>query len=178
MVAATVQIPETLVTTYLEMNSPAQFRPAYIHDPQAEIVQLHRVDVSFYLFLYKEVGWDLRWRDRLIMPQEELYQALTAPTTSVYVLNYANVPAGYVELSRHGESTEVAYFGLRSSYQGMGLGKHLLSFGIEQAWEADASRVFVHTCNLDGPRAMANYLKRGFQVYHIERQPMPNRYMQ
>jgi len=171
-------IPDTLVITYLEMTAPQQFQPSWIDDSSMAIRRLNRVDLGFYLFLYKEVGWELHWRDRLLMPPEELYQALASPHTSIYVLFYDEIPAGYVELSRQGESTEIAYFGLRQPYQGMGLGKHLLSFGIEQAWRDGAQRIYVHTCNLDGPHAMDNYLKRGFQVYHTESQPMPNRYKQ
>jgi hypothetical protein len=51
-----------------------------------------------------------------------------------------------------------------------------LSYGIEKAWEDGAKRVWVHTCNLDGPHALDNYTKRGFSVYDEHRQPMPNRY--
>jgi hypothetical protein len=35
----------------------------------------------------------------------------------------------------------------------------------------------VHTCNLDHPAAMPNYLKRGFAPYAEDRIPMPERYM-
>lgn len=177
MVAA-MPIPETLITTFLEMTTPAYFHPAYIHDPRVEIKRLKRVDIAFYLFLYREVGWDYHWRDRLVMPQDELYNTLIDPSTSVYVLYYDEIPAGYVELARQGESTEITYFGLREPYMGLGLGKHLLSFGIEQSWKDGAKRVYVHTCNLDGPHAMNNYLKRGFRVYHIDQKPMPTRYME
>lgn len=178
LIASASPTPDMLVTTYLEMTDPAQFRPAYIHDSRMEIKRLERVDVGFYLFLYTEVGWEFGWRDRLLMSHDELRQILAAATTSVYVLYYEGVPAGYVELARQDGSTEIIYFGLRAGFMGIGLGKHLLSFGIEQAWKDGAQRIFVHTCNLDGPHAMNNYLKRGFSVYHTEQKPMPDRYIQ
>jgi ribosomal protein S18 acetylase RimI-like enzyme len=87
-------------------------------------------------------------------------------------------PAGYVELRQQVDSTEIAYFGLRPEYFGMGLGKHLLSYGIQQAWDGGANRLWVHTCNLDGPYALDNYIKRGFRVYKTEEQPMPKRYVE
>lgn len=31
-----------------------------------------------------------------------------------------------------------------------------------------AKRVWVHTCSLDGPNALANYQARGFQLYQVE----------
>lgn len=172
-----MRIPDTLVTTYLEMTAPEQFRPAYIQDPRVTIVRMQRPDVSFYKFLYSEVGRIWRWRDRLVMPEEELAAAIARPGVSVYVLYYDGVPAGYVELSREDDgSTEIAYFGLRSAYMGLGLGKHLLSHGIEQAWAAGARRVYVHTCNLDAPQALENYQKRGLAIYHQFEEPMPQRY--
>ena len=70
----------------------------------------------------------------------------------------------------------MVYFGLRAEYFGRGLGKYLLSRGVQRAWDDGARRVWVNTCNLDGPYAMANYLKRGFQIYMIEEEPMPSAY--
>lgn len=179
MVAAAVNsTPDTLVTYYLEMTDPSQFCPAFIDDPEIEIRPMRKADVSFYRFMYTEVGYQWRWRDRLLISLDELRAAISRPGVSVYVLYVQGVPAGYVELSKEGDSTEVAYFGLRAEFQGNGYGKHLLSFGIQQAWEDGARRVFVHTCNLDSPHALTNYTKRGFNVYHIESKPMPARYLQ
>ena len=86
------------------------------------------------------------------------------------------VPAGYVELLREGSDTEIAYFGLRPAFIGQGLGKHLLSYGIERAWNDGAARVWLHTCNLDGPHALSNYQKRGFSIYKVNEEPMPARF--
>src|SRR5438034_8495738 len=36
---------------------------------------------------------------------------------------------------------------------------------ISRAWAKGARRVWVHTCSLDGPTALANYQGRGFRVY-------------
>lgn len=167
--------PTTLVTTYLEMTSPNDFVPSTVENPLARIERLQTVDVEFYLFLYRGVGEALAWRDRVLMPKAELYEALSK--AQIYVLTVGGIPAGYVELDLQGSDVEIAYFGLREGYQGMGLGKHLLSYGIEQAWATGAQRVYVHTCNLDGPHAMSNYLKRGFTVYQQIEEPMPERYI-
>src|SRR5437660_549381 len=48
---------------------------------------------------------------------------------------------------------------------GMRLGGYLLSVGGERAWAQAVKRVWVHTCSLDGPHALANYQARGFRVY-------------
>jgi GNAT superfamily N-acetyltransferase len=177
MTAMTVDVPDRLITSYLEMTTREQFVPAFLVPlGDIEIVWIENPDVEFYRFLYTSVGYHLRWRDRLIMTIDALQATLNAPETSVYVLYVNHVPAGYVELVRQGDNTEIAYFGLRSSFQGRGLGKHLLSFGIQRAWDDGALRVWVHTCNLDGQYALENYIKRGFQVYQVEEVPMPERY--
>ncbi len=176
MVAAVAAIPETLVTLYLEMTDRRAFRPAYINNPRVKIAPMSRADIAFYLFMYREVGYQWRWRDRLVMPKEELEAAISKPGVSIHILYVDGAPAGYVELAREGDSTEIAYFGLREAYHGHGFGKHLLSYGIAKAWADGAKRVWVHTCNLDGPHALDNYLKRGFSVYGEDRKPMPSRY--
>jgi GNAT superfamily N-acetyltransferase len=173
---ADLAVPDMLVTTYLEMNDPAEFRPAFVDDPRVQIEPMQKPDVTFYKFLYSEVGRVWRWRDRLVIPEEELQAAISRPGISIYVLVVDGEPAGYIELAKDGEDTEIAYFGLRPEYIGCGYGKHLLSYGIAKAWEGGAKRIWVHTCNLDGPNALGNYIKRGLRVYHVEEKPMPQRY--
>ena len=170
--------PATLVTTYLEMTERSAFQPAYLpDDPSIMMMRMAVVDLEFYRFLYSGGGAPWRWRDRLLMAEADLHAALSRPETSVDVLYVDGVPAGYVELVRETTGTEVAYFGLRPGFTGRGLGKHLLSWGVEQAWSAGAARVWVHTCNLDAPFALENYIKRGFSVYQVDEEPMPARYL-
>lgn len=175
----TTTSPDALVTTYLHMPRRGDFRPAYVANPNALILpmQTESPDLHFYRFLYSAVGEAWRWRDRIIMPDAQLSAVLAR--AAVYVLYVSGVPAGYVELSPTDDSsTEVTYFGLRPEYFGHGLGKHLLSYGVEQAWQRGAGRVWVHTCNLDGPHALANYEKRGFSVYDVQTEPMPERFQE
>lgn len=169
-------VPPTLITYYLEMRDRAQFKPAYTNHADLTLVTLTRVDVPYYRFLYGTVGEALRWRDRLLMADDELVATLSE--SQVTVLHVGGVPAGYVELGARDSQggVEIAYFGLRPEYLGMGLGKHLLSVGIEAAWSRDAARVWVHTCNLDHPHALDNYLKRGFALYDTHEETMPMRY--
>ncbi len=169
------QRPEALITTYLEMNDIAEFSPAYLpDDPSRQIVAVQRPDVPFYRFLYKTVGESWFWTDRDKLNDDELFAILAAPTTQIYVLYVAGVPAGYIELSHLPEATEIVYFGLRPEFVGQGFGKHLLSFGIAQAWAAKAKRVWLHTCNFDSPIALENYRKRGFRIYDTTTEPLPD----
>jgi ribosomal protein S18 acetylase RimI-like enzyme len=176
MAALRSTVPDMLVVTYLQMTKREQFVPAYSDHAGVRVTPIHSPDLDFYRFLYRSVGEGWRWRDRLLMDESDLKAALANPGVSVDVLYVGDKPAGYVELARQGGETEMAYFGLFPAYYGMGLGKHLLSYGIERAWEADTARLWLHTCNLDSPHALDNYLKRGFQIYKLHRYPMPERY--
>jgi len=174
---ATGATPKTLVTTYLEMKSPSRLETGIQAAGDVRIERMDSVDLGYYRYLYQSVGENYRWRDRLVMPNSELRAILSSSKTHIYVLYVSGAAAGYIELNQDGSSTEVAYFGLREEYHGRGLGKYLLNYGVQKAWELETTRrVWLHTCNLDGPHALANYKKRGFSVYMEEREPMPELY--
>ncbi len=156
-----------VTTTYLEIPAREQFLPAFSHDPAIQVIEAHEPFVPFYRFLYGTVGENYYWTDRLAWSDEQLLAYLSRSTTTLLVLYVQGTPAGYVELNSAADEpgTEVAYFGLFPPFQGRGLGKHLLSVGVQRAFDDGAARVWVHTCTLDGPYALKNYQSRGFQVY-------------
>lgn len=168
--------PNTLVTTYLEMTSPAQLESSVKQIDGVRIERMDESDLGFYRYLYQSVGEAHCWRDRLVMSNSELRAILNSSKTHVFVLYVNGAPAGYVELNQQGSSTEIAYFGLRAEYHGRGLGKYLLSFGVQKAFDLGTNRVWLHTCNLDGVHALSNYRKRGFRPYMEEREEMPELY--
>lgn len=89
--------------------------------------------------------------------------------SALHLLTVAGAPAGYFELEKHHDgSVGVVYFGLLPEFQGRGLGKYMLTETAEAAWALGASRVWLHTCTLDHPGALANYLGRGFQSFKTE----------
>ena len=168
-----------LVTTYLEMRDRTQFRPAYLEDTTGiTILSMGQPDVEFYLFLYRSVGQQWRWLDRLELSHQQIETKLREPGTSVRILYVEGTPAGYIELVEGKQSTNIAYFGLRFGYMGRGLGKHLLSYGVDCAWDRGAKRLWLHTCSLDSPYALSNYLKRGFKIYNSYEEPMPAKYIE
>lgn len=157
----------TVTTTYLEILSPVGLRPVANDDPAVRIVEAEEPLPDFYRFLYGTVGRPYSWTDRLSWSDERLLAYLAQPSVIVLVLYVRGTPAGYVELNSasHEPGTEVAYFGLLQPFQGRGLGKHLLAEGVGRAFADGAERVWVHTCTLDGPHALANYQARGFAPY-------------
>jgi GNAT superfamily N-acetyltransferase len=175
---ATKKIPDILVTTYLQMTDKSQFKPAYLEDTDGlSLKPMATTDIEFYRYLYSAVGEKWQWKDRIIFSDHQIKTLLETPETTVQVLYINHNPAGFIELAQSEATTKIVYFGLCSDYMGKGLGKHLLSCGIAQAWHNQIKRLWVHTCNLDSPYALDNYIKRGFKVYQIEQQPMQARYL-
>jgi GNAT superfamily N-acetyltransferase len=155
----------TLVT-YLEMTTPPAGAP--LRPPLAgiEIRLARQPTLSFYRYLYDTVGRDWTWVTRRLLADQELQQILADPAVEVNVLWRAGVPAGYAELDRRQpREVELAYFGLLPEFIGGGLGRYLLDWTIHHAWRARPRRLWVHTCDLDHPRALAVYRNAGFRVY-------------
>lgn len=170
-----------VTTTHLQQLSPNELRPASRPLPAgARIEAVEAITPEFSKFLYQGVGSELNWSDRLHLARPEWESLMRAPGTETHVLYVDGAPGGYVELvgRDRGSSTEVEimYFGLFPQCIGRGLGGALLAAGISRAWDLAArvtgfppvSRVWVHTCSLDGPAAIANYEARGLHIFHTE----------
>jgi GNAT superfamily N-acetyltransferase len=165
----------TLVT-YLEMTSAPDARPSRPPLPGIEIRIARSPTTSFYRYLYGSIGQDWTWVARQLLPDTELLEIIGNPAVEVNVLWVAGVPAGYAELDRRAPpDVELAYFGLMPEFIGRGLGRHLLDWAIRHAWRARPRRLWVHTCDLDHPRALAVYQTSGFRVYdeRVEQLELP-----
>ena len=156
--------------TYLEMRAPAELLAARNPDPLIRLEEQHHCSIELFRFLYREVGKNYFWTDRLPWTDEEIKTYLEQPEVSLWLMTYADDIAGYFELKKEADSsTEVAYFGLTPQFIGRGFGKHLLTCAVEQAWADGAKRVWLHTCTDDDPAALPNYLKRGFKPFKTEK---------
>jgi GNAT superfamily N-acetyltransferase len=155
--------------TYLELTSPANLRPARLDDPGLRLERIRECPPDLYRFLYGAVGGPYSWIDRREWTEEEIRQHTSQPEVSVWVLYEKQHIAGYFELLKHkDEAVEIVYFGLVGEFLGRGLGKHLLTLAAECAWSLGARRVWLHTCTLDHPAALPNYLGRGFRPFKTE----------
>ena len=152
-------------TTYLEMRAP-NMPPRPTPSAATRLEQVSEPEIDFYRFLYDSVGNNYHWVDRRLLSDEQLGAILNDDRVDLWVLYVEDQPAGFGELDRRvGNEIEVAYFGLFPAFIGRGLGKYLLISVLEQAWKFQPSRVWLHTCDLDHPAALNNYLTAGFSVY-------------
>jgi GNAT superfamily N-acetyltransferase len=125
--------------------------------------------VELFRMLYAEVGRAFHWTDRLAWSDETIRRHLENPAVSISLLSWQEEPAGYFELREYDDSSvEIAYFGLLPAFIGRGWGKYLLSRAVNAAWGLKPSRVWLHTCTLDHPAALPNYVKRGFRPVREE----------
>jgi GNAT superfamily N-acetyltransferase len=161
-------MPTKVTVTFLEMTDPSQLRPtarkADLDVRRAEVVcpELNR-------FLYTAVGGDWFWIDRLSWTYQRWLQWLDRPEVETWVAYHRGTPAGYFELEHLPETgVELAYFGLLPGFVGRGIGGQLLTAAVQRAWQRQPQRVWLHTCTLDHPQAVANYKARGFVQYKQE----------
>lgn len=120
-------------------------------------------------FLYVTVGAPWTWYMRLSWSYHQWYEYLANENIQTWVAYRQATPIGYFELDVQADKTvEIAYFGLIPEFIGRGYGKALLQDTIDKAWEAGGSRIWLHTCSLDHPQALNNYLARGFEVFKEE----------
>ena len=162
------------VITYLEMKAPPPPRPPRRPAHPVALLRLAQPSAAYYRYLYRAVGEPWFWYERRILPDAELEPLIRAEGIEISVLYADGEPAGFAEMDyRDKADVNLAYFGLVPQFIGHGLGGFLLDRVVEEAWRRGAlgerpRRVWVHTCTLDHPRALALYQKAGFVPYKQE----------
>jgi GNAT superfamily N-acetyltransferase len=152
------------VVTWLEMRD----RPA-VGPPLPEGVTMIRdpgPEVEEYRRIFREIGEPWLWFGRLEMSDQELAAHLGQEGIEVYWLNSGGIAIGLLELDRRTPTeVEIVYFGLVGGWTGRGAGSAFMAAALDVAWRDDTSRVWLHTCTLDHPRALVFYQKFGFVSY-------------
>jgi ribosomal protein S18 acetylase RimI-like enzyme len=156
--------------SYLEINSiqdleevpkPSQDYSIKLQDP---------INFQLNKFLYKNIGKNHRWVDRLVWMESKWIDYVSDKKVKTYILKHNDDLAGFFELIFHYENKEVeiAYFGLLEEYQNKKLGSYLLCEAIKRSFVNDINRVWVHTCTLDHKNALNNYIARGMKIFKTE----------
>lgn len=163
----------TCTTFYLEMTSSAELR-ARPQRPDLQIVECEVPQPELNRFLYALVGaaWD--WTDLNGWSDAQWRALVEQEGHRTWVAYHRGAIAGYYELYRpDGRNVEIRYFGLAAAFMGLGFGGPLLSHALRSAWDwMGTERVWVHTCTLDHPAALANYQARGLRIYREEDTPL------
>jgi len=166
----TRQSVAVLVTiSHLEMLSPGELRPKDTSRSNVGIVRVEKPTPELNRFFYTAVGGDWYWLERLPWSYGDWMCYLDRAELETWIITADGVPAGYFELERQPEaSVEIVYFGLLPNFVNVGIGGWALTQAVQRAWQMNARRVWVHTCDLDHPAALHNYLARGFTLFKTE----------
>jgi GNAT superfamily N-acetyltransferase len=147
----------SMTTTYLEMRSPQGLRPKRRADERFWISEAKVRLWQFNRFLYFAVGEAWSRNDKRPWTDAQGQEYVASPQLRTFGAYYDDQ-----------SGIEIAYFGLLPAFIGRGLGGALLTNAIDEAWQMSPGRVWVHTCTLDHPSALANYQARGVEVYKVE----------
>ncbi len=151
--------------TYLEMTSREQVVP-FKGERRLDVRRAAIPSPELNRFLYATVGSEWSWHERLAWDRERWMVWLDRPEVETWIGYLDGTPAGHFEVeAQNGGAVEIVYFGLLPGFIGRGLGPELLDTAVERAWQLASTRIWVHTCTLDHPRALTNYQARGFLVY-------------
>ena len=134
------------------------------------LIKKIKPDFQLNKFFYKQVGKKHRWIDRLSWTDEKWINFISNKNLETYVISELEDLIGFFELlyNPNLNETEISYFGLLEEYIGKGIGGYALSEAIKKAFEKNIKRVWLHTCTLDHPNALKNYIARGMRVFRKE----------
>ena len=155
--------------TYLEQTAPA---PASTAWPEAGwcLARVGCCPASFYRYLYREVGRPWHWIRSPAVVGRAHPRARRQPghrdsgcsRTTPYRPGSPSSSAPATAASR--SSTSVCC----PTSSAAGPDAPFLEAVVGRAWDGGTTRVWVHTCTLDHPRALTNYLAGGFRVVREE----------
>jgi GNAT superfamily N-acetyltransferase len=152
------------VVTHLEMTE----RPALPRDPQGawSLRRVEAPELDWSRNLYCRVGEEWLWFSRLRMTDAELAAMVQSPLFEIHALALNGRDEGLLELDfRHAGQCELVSFGVTSKLIGSGAGRWLMNRALELTWSRPVTRVWVHTCTLDHPSALAFYQRSGFRPF-------------
>lgn len=158
-------------TTHLELLASDSLRAAVAIPADVLLARASIPSPELSRFLYTAVGGDWHWADRLPWTWARWMEWVGRAEVETWVAHQRGTPVGYFELEAQPEgSVEIVYLGLLPGFAGKGLGGYLLTQAVHRAWRMrpGVRRVWAHTCTLDHPGALANYLARGFTVFKEE----------
>ena len=155
---------------FLELKDLKKLKTNSINENKY-LVKKIKPDFQLNKFFYKQVGKKHRWIDRLSWSDEKWINYISNKNLETYIICESEELVGFFELLHNPElqETEISYFGLLEEYIGKGIGGYALSEAIRKSFEKNIRRVWLHTCTLDHPNALKNYIARGMTVFKKEK---------
>ena len=161
----------TIDRFYLHLLSAKDLIKSNCKEINIEILLEKKPSIDLCKFFYKEVGRDFFWRDRLKWSNQDWLDYVNNDFFKLYILKYNNRLAGYYELlyDPKTNSMEIPYFGIFKEFYGKKIGGYLLTDALSTSFKQKITKVWVHTCTLDHPNALKNYVARGMKIFKTEK---------
>lgn len=162
-----------VVITYLELTAPDSPLESGHRDLPADVelrLEESPAVAAMAGAMYRAVGAGFYWLDRATWSDEQWRDEVDRAGVELWTARIGEEIAGYFELHVEIGAVELKYFGLTPQFIGCGLGGPLLSAAVRRALSLGPGRVTLHTCTLDHPAALPNYLARGFRAIRTARQ--------
>jgi len=161
----------TIDRFYLHLLSVTDLNRSNCKELNLEVQLEKKPTIDLCKFFYKEVGKNFFWRDRLKWSDQDWLDYINSNLFKLYVLKHNNKLAGYYELLYEPKtnSMEIPYFGIFKEFYGKKIGGYLLTEALSTSFKQKITKVWVHTCTLDHPNALKNYLARGMKIFKTEK---------
>lgn len=155
------------VATYLEMSRAAA-PPLGVSEEAAGPWRLERLagDVPRYRALFASVGQPWLWFSRASMSDSQVAAIIDDAAVHAFAFVLGGKDQGILELDfRRPGDCELSFLGLVPDAIGQGFGQILIREAVRRAFAAPVPRVWLHTCTLDHPGALAFYMRAGFRPF-------------
>ena len=161
----------TIDRFYLHLLSVRDLNQSNCKEINLEVQIEKKPTIDLCKFFYKEVGKNFFWRDRLKWSDQDWLDYINNDFFKLYILKHNNKLAGYYELLYEPKTTsiEIPYFGIFKEFYGKKIGGYLLTEALSASFKQKITKVWVHTCTLDHPNALKNYLARGMKIFKTEK---------
>ncbi|WP_374649455.1 GNAT family N-acetyltransferase [Rhizorhabdus sp.] len=159
--------PDQVATIVTSLEMRERPRPRPIPAAPFRLTRWKQPGAEKYRALFRRVGEPWLWFSRLVMPEPELLAIIQDEAVEIYAVeDRRGIEIGMLELDfRIAGEAEIAFFGLVPELAGKGHGGWLMAQALGLGWRGGIDRMWVHTCTLDHPAALAFYRKHGFRPY-------------
>tara|TARA_B100000795_G_C22532407_1_gene335651 strand:- start:20 stop:526 length:507 start_codon:yes stop_codon:yes gene_type:complete len=155
---------------FLEIKKEKKPEQKIIFPKNFQISLENEKDININKFFYRQVGKEHFWRDRLLWSDKKWKKYLDNINLETFIMKIDDDLVGFYEQEFHKgkNEMELIQMGVLKEYQGKKLGSFLLKYIIQNTFNRDIERLWVHTCSLDHKYALNNYLSKGFNVFKKE----------
>ena len=155
---------------FLELKQDKKPNQPVIFPKNVKIYLETEKDININKFFYRQIGKDHFWRDRLLWSDKEWEKYINNENLETGIMKINEDLVGFYEQEFHEDKNEIELIqmGIIKEYQGKKLGSCLLKYIIQNTFNRNIKRLWLHTCSLDHKYALNNYTSKGLKIFKEE----------